>query len=138
MGLYSKLFGPSEFQIEIQRANSLRWLFVLEGIRDLEYSYGKSFAKSNFINSMVVFDFRTGVVKIENELANEVFESHQRFQIVKNQFVGDELVFYLSFFGEIDIIMTCTIKRSTILFEGTRKSWYVTIRADSVKTHMLA
>ncbi len=130
MGLFSKVFGPSEFQNEVQKANSLHWFFVVNNIRDLEFSFGNSIAKQNFTDSTLVFDFSTGVLLINGDLVTEVFNYNGEFQIIKNQFVNGDLVFYLSLFSDNNIVMTSTVKRDHLLFEGTRNNWYAKLQSN--------
>ena len=132
MGLFSKVFGPSQFQIDVQKANSLHWFLVINNIRELEFSFGNSFAKQNFTSSILVFDFSSGTVLINGDLVTEVFNYQGEFQIIKNQFVDGDLVFYLSLLGENNIVMTCAVKRDHLLFEGTRNNWYAKLLSNRV------
>ena len=130
MGLFSKVFGPSQFQIEVQKANSLHWFLTINNIRELEFSFGSSYAKKNFTNSILVFDFSSGILLIKGDLVSEVFNYQEEFQIIKSQFVEGDLVFYLSLFSDNNIIMTCIVKRDHLFFEGTRKRWYAKLNAN--------
>jgi hypothetical protein len=130
MGLFSKVFGPSQFQNEVQKANSLHWFLIINNIRDLEFSFGNSFAKQNFTSSIVVFDFLSGILLIKGDLVTEVFNYQGEFQIIKNQFVEGDLVFYLSLIADNNIVMTCSVKRDHLLFEGTRSNWYAKLQSN--------
>jgi hypothetical protein len=130
MGLFSKVFGPSQFQSEVQKANSLQWYLIINNIRELEFSFGNSFAKQNFTNSILIFDFSSGILLIKGDLMTEVFNYQGEFQIIKHEFVEGDLVFYLSFVAENNIVMTCTVKRDHLLFEGTRSSWYAKLQSN--------
>ncbi len=130
MGLFSKVFGPSQFQNEVQKANSLHWFLIINNIRDLEFSFGNSFAKQNFTSSILVFDFSSGILLIKGDLVTEVFNYQGEFQIIKNQFVEGDLVFYLSLIADKNIVMTCTVKRDNLLFEGTRSNWYAKLQSN--------
>ena len=132
MGLFSKVFGPSQFQTDVQKANSLHWFLVINNIRELEFSFGNSFAKQNFTSSILVFDFSSGTVLINGDLVTEVFNYQGEFQIIKNQFVDGDLVFYLSLLGDNNIVMTCSVKRDHLLFEGTRNNWYAKLLSNRV------
>jgi hypothetical protein len=132
MGLFSKVFGPSLFQNEVQKANSLQWFLIINNIRDLEFSFGNSYVKQNFTNSILIFDFSSGIILIKGDLVTEVFNYQSEFQIIKNQFVEGDLVFYLSLFADTNIVMTCTVKRDNLLFEGTLNNWYAKLESNRV------
>lgn len=130
MGLFTKVFGPSQFQNEIQKANSLHWFFIINNIHDLEFSFGNSRVKQNFTSSILIFDFSSGLLLIKGDLVTEVFNYEAEFQIIKNQFVEGDLVFYLSLLSENNIVMTCTVKRDYLVFEGTRNNWFAKLQAN--------
>ena len=130
MGLFSKVFGPSQFQSEVQKANSLQWFLIINNIRELEFSFGNSFAKQNFTSSILIFDFSSGILLIKGDLVTEVFNYQGEFQIIKHQFIDGDLVFYLSMLADINIVMTCIVKRDYLLFEGTRSNWYAKLHAN--------
>ena len=132
MGLFSKVFGPSQFQNDVQKANSLHWFLIINNIQDLEFSFGNSFAKQNFTSSILVFDFSSGILLIKGDLVTEVFNYQWEFQIIKNQFIDGDLVFYLSLFADNNIVMTCSVKRDHLLFEGTRNNWYAKLQSNRV------
>ena len=132
MGMFSKVFGPSEFQNEVQKAKSLHWFLVVNNIRGLEYSFGNSIVKQNFSDSALVFDFNIGTLLINGDLGTEVFNYHSKFQIIKSEFVDNDLVFYLSLLSGNNIIMTCKVKRDHLLFEGSRNNWYAKLHSNRV------
>ena len=132
MGLFSKVFGPSQFQNEVQKANSLNWFLVINNIKDLEFSFGSSYVKQNFTNSLLIFDFASRALLIQGDLVTEVFNYQADFQIIKNNFVEGDLVFYLSLMSDNNIVMTCTVKRDHLLFEGTRNNWYAKLHSNKV------
>lgn len=135
MGLMSKFFGPSEFQNEFQKANSLNWILVINNIRDLEYSFGKSVAKQNFTDSSLEFDFSAGVFCVNGSLVDDVFNNRSEFQIVKSQLSDGDLVFYLSLIGDNNIVMTCKVRRDHLFFEGTRSNWYVKLLSERMVSY---
>lgn len=132
MSLISKFLGHSQFQTEVQKANSLNWFLIINNIRDLEFSFGSGYVKQNFTSSVLIFDFSSGELLIKGDLATEVFDHQSEFHIIKNQFVEGDLVFYLSLFGDNSIVMTCTVKRNNLLFEGTRNNWYAKLESNRV------
>lgn len=134
MSLFSKVFGPSQFQNEVEKANSLHWFLIINNIRDLEFSFGNSFAKQNFTSSILIFDFYSGILLIKGELVTEVFNCQEEFQIIKHQFVEGDLVFYLSFIVDNNVDMTCTVKRDHLLFEGTRSNWYAKLQSNRARS----
>jgi hypothetical protein len=130
MGLFSKVFGPSQFQSEVQKANDLQWFFIINNIREVEFSFGNSFVKENFTSSILIFDFSSGILSIEGDLVSEVFNYQVEFQIIKHQFIDGDLVFYLSMPTNNNIVMTCIVKRNYLLFEGTRSYWYAKLYSN--------
>jgi hypothetical protein len=132
MGVFTNFFGPSEFQIEVQKAHSLSWALKARNIRDVEFSFGSSIAKQNFTDSFLEFDFSSGYLLINGSIVDEVFNYTGEFQIVRNQLQSGDLTFYLSFFSDNNIIMTCKVKRNHLLFEGTRSNWYVKMFSDKM------
>ncbi len=132
MGLFSRVFGPSQFQTEVQKANSLNWFLIVNNIRDLEFSFSNSYAKQNFTSSILIFDFGSGILILKGDIVTEVFNYQAEFQIIKNQFVNGDLVLYLSLLTDNNIVITCTVKRDHLLFEGTRSNWYTKLQSDKV------
>ena len=132
MGIMTNFFGPSEFQNEVQKAHSLNWVLISRNIRDVEFSFGNSIARQNFTDSSLEFNFLSGSLLINGSLVEEVFNYRGEFHIVRSQLQSGDLTFYLSFFGDNNIIMTCKVKRGHLLFEGTRSNWYVKMLSDKM------
>lgn len=132
MGVFTNIFGPSEFQNEVQKAHSLHWALIAKNIRDVEFSFGNSIAKQNFTDSSLEFDFSSRSLLITGSIVDEVFNYRGEFQIVRDQLQNGDLTFYLSLISDNNIIMTCKAKRSYLLFEGTRSNWYVKMFSDKM------
>jgi hypothetical protein len=133
MGLFNKIFGPSEFQLEFQKAHSLKWFLAVKNINSVEYTYRNSKVKNSFLSSIIIFDFENDFIHLRGDIIPEVFDYQEIFQIVKHTLVEGELIFYISPVYDNEIVMKCIVRRDYILFEATRRHWIASINSNNIQ-----
>jgi hypothetical protein len=136
MSFFTKTFGPNKFQLDIQKAYSLKWKVSINNVYNVEYSFRNSIVKLNNSNSIIYFDFNNNILTIHGDLTKEIFRHQEGFNIIKHDVYDSEYRFFLSTTYSRDIIMTCTIKRGFLLFEGTLENWYSNIHSKNVQTFL--
>lgn len=123
MSFLSRTLGPSEFQLEIQKAFSLNWKIKLHKFHSIDYSFMNNRIKIPDNGSEIYLDFRNNQILVFGNISQEIFSNQEYFNIVKHDTIDDEYRFFMSTIYSDHIALTCTIKRKHISFESTTERW---------------
>jgi hypothetical protein len=82
MSFLSRTLGPSEFQLEIQKAFSLNWKIKLHKFHSIDYSFMNNRIKIPDNGSEIYLDFRNTKYWVFGNISQEIFSNQEYFNIV--------------------------------------------------------